>query len=352
LIACYGNTDRQQVERGCRIKVQFSHQLILNESPVLEVLALWCALLNPDRHADVLDLQAFAPELERHAALATPFAGRQQWHFAWLEFALVCPERQNLDTFLAQLHALEAESFLRMFLQQDIDAREARAALAGTAAMEACLVNLKLEASLSPLLLDTVSFRTKLALALQDLWANPAFSANLQELRQNGEYRQRLNAYADGMSDRHPLSYAQELMGKPFWNIADYRVYEFLPLHYISPFRLRLMDGDTMIYVDGLKRMARDDSDRQAALFDAYKILGDSTRLKILQLLYMKPMYGKEIATVLNLTTATISHHLEALSRLGLLNMEQVRQLKYFSTNLRGLRSLQQELESIIKNRS
>ncbi|MBI9015408.1 MAG: hypothetical protein JEZ08_24455 [Clostridiales bacterium] len=32
------------------------------------------------------------------------------------------------------------------------------------------------------------------------------------------------------MNKRHPLSYAQEIMGKNFWTISDYDEYEFIPV--------------------------------------------------------------------------------------------------------------------------
>lgn len=52
---------------------------------------------------------------------------------------------------------------------------------------------------------------------------------------------------------------------------------------------------------------------------DLLKALGHPTRLLILNLMRIKPRHGEELATILNLKPATISHHLAKLSAVGLL---------------------------------
>jgi len=54
-----------------------------------------------------------------------------------------------------------------------------------------------------------------------------------------------------------------------------------------------------------------------------FKALGHPARLLILNLLQMKPRHGEELATILNLKPATISHHLSKLSKAGLLESEK-----------------------------
>jgi hypothetical protein len=50
-----------------------------------------------------------------------------------------------------------------------------------------------------------------------------------------------------------------------------------------------------------------------------FKALGHPVRLLILNLVQMKPRHGEELATILNLKPATISHHLTKLTNVGLL---------------------------------
>ena len=49
-----------------------------------------------------------------------------------------------------------------------------------------------------------------------------------------------------------------------------------------------------------------------------FKALGHPARLLILSLVQVKPRHGEELAVILNLTPATISHHLALLSKAGL----------------------------------
>jgi ArsR family transcriptional regulator len=54
-----------------------------------------------------------------------------------------------------------------------------------------------------------------------------------------------------------------------------------------------------------------------------FKALGHPVRLLILNLLQMKPRHGEELATILNLNPATISHHISKLYEVGLLEVEK-----------------------------
>jgi len=56
-----------------------------------------------------------------------------------------------------------------------------------------------------------------------------------------------------------------------------------------------------------------------AARADLFKALGHPARLLILNLIRMKPRHGEELAMILNLNPATVSHHLSKLSGVGLL---------------------------------
>jgi len=56
---------------------------------------------------------------------------------------------------------------------------------------------------------------------------------------------------------------------------------------------------------------------------ELFKALGHPVRLLILNLLQMKPRHGEELATILNLKPATISHHLSKLTQVGLVKSEK-----------------------------
>lgn len=95
---------------------------------------------------------------------------------------------------------------------------------------------------------------------------------------------------------------------------------------------------------DGAERFA-DPADRWAALYTA---LGDPSRLKIVRLLGERPHYGQELAAALGMSTATISHHLDALNKTGALALERRAHRTYFTLDTQALRGLLREGERFV----
>lgn len=67
------------------------------------------------------------------------------------------------------------------------------------------------------------------------------------------------------------------------------------------------------------------------------KLLCDKSKVDILKMTANNPCYGKELATELNLTTATISYHVNTLMKLGLLKTELSSNRVYYSMNYEKL---------------
>ena len=63
------------------------------------------------------------------------------------------------------------------------------------------------------------------------------------------------------------------------------------------------------------------------------KALADPTRQKILEMLLEKEKTVSEVVEAFNLTQPTISHHLEILSRNGLLTFRKEGKQVYYRTN-------------------
>jgi ArsR family transcriptional regulator, arsenate/arsenite/antimonite-responsive transcriptional repressor len=62
-----------------------------------------------------------------------------------------------------------------------------------------------------------------------------------------------------------------------------------------------------------------------------FKALGHPVRLLILNLVKIKPRHGEELAAILNLNPATVSHHLSALSEVGLLDTRKDQYYQVYS---------------------
>ena len=62
-----------------------------------------------------------------------------------------------------------------------------------------------------------------------------------------------------------------------------------------------------------------------------FKALGHPARLLIINLIKMKPRHGEELAEILNLKAATISHHLGKLTEAGLLKSKKDQYYQIYS---------------------
>ena len=74
------------------------------------------------------------------------------------------------------------------------------------------------------------------------------------------------------------------------------------------------------------------------------KALADSSRLDVVGLLAQQPRSGDELATILNLTPSTISHHVARLQAAGLVSASAQQYYRIYTLNADALRSLVKEL--------
>lgn len=333
------------------MKVSFRHQLNIEYSRVIEALSLMCTLGKNMDHVDVMDFDEFEPIKVDNMSFFAKFSQLPQLRFAWLEFALLSFEREDVQLFIQEIRSNTPAKQLVTLLGHEVDESEAMSALSSPEEAIKLVNRYKYDESLIAIITSLSSVIDQFCDLLKTIDAYKPFNNKLDTLIQNKGYDALLEQFTKGTFERHPLSYAQEVMGKPFWNIADYTRYEFVPVYFISPYSMRLMDGDSMIFIQAINRRPRTPEAFLESVLDPLKSVSDATRLKILRMLYMHPMYGKEIAEALNLTTATVSHHLEALFQQGLVNVEKVKQIKYFSTNYTRLSRSLDEVTKYIKEK-
>lgn len=83
-------------------------------------------------------------------------------------------------------------------------------------------------------------------------------------------------------------------------------------------------------------------------LCSGLKLLSDPSKFEILRFIQNKKAYGQEIATELNLTTATISYHMNALLVLGLIKIEKVDNRVYYQMNRDAVNNLLDEAKNVL----
>ncbi len=85
------------------------------------------------------------------------------------------------------------------------------------------------------------------------------------------------------------------------------------------------------------------------------RALADPTRIRILGLLAERPMYGQELAKVLDVKPPTISHHIAPLVMAGLVRVRRENNYHYYELDSDGIQHLAestQHIVSMMKKRS
>lgn len=170
------------------------------------------------------------------------------------------------------------------------------------------------------------------------LWLKSKYDSNI--------YSDKIDEVFSKIQKNVPLDVSQSILGKKFYRISDYKAYYFVPLKHIT-YNMRLFNDQELWTFFPLIEV-----DRKISLNELTKLMSaisDKTRLQIINMVYDNSMYGKEIADKLNLKTPTVTHHINILMEVNLLNIEKVGQIKYFSLSKNKYQEIINSLENIHK---
>jgi DNA-binding transcriptional ArsR family regulator len=97
-----------------------------------------------------------------------------------------------------------------------------------------------------------------------------------------------------------------------------------VPSYYAAPFVIVVREGPEVVLVYGVRPAETDRGGRPIDLHTVkvLKALADETRLRILQLLTERPLYGQQLAEALGVSHPTVSHHMAQLRIAGLTRTE------------------------------
>jgi ArsR family transcriptional regulator, arsenate/arsenite/antimonite-responsive transcriptional repressor len=102
--------------------------------------------------------------------------------------------------------------------------------------------------------------------------------------------------------------------------------------------------SSTLELIDCCRPLASDtlDEDETDAIARLFKALSDPARVKIVNLLARseEPVCACEFVPALDLSQATVSHHLKKLTQAGFLDREQRGKWAYFSLNMEAAAQL------------
>ncbi len=90
-------------------------------------------------------------------------------------------------------------------------------------------------------------------------------------------------------------------------------------------------------------------SDEMKLLVVLGRALSDPTRIRILGLLAERPMYGQELAKVLDVKPPTVSHHLAPLVMAGLVRVRRENNYHYYELDSEGIQHLAESTQHIAR---
>ena len=123
------------------------------------------------------------------------------------------------------------------------------------------------------------------------------------------------------------------------------------PSYFSRPYNSLTRVGQTQLICYPLADDALDSAERltpPASAIRLYRALGDESRLRILRLLADRDRYLTEIATELELSKPTVSHHLAQLRSAGLVTVTQQGSLSYYTLRRERIREAGPELSSYL----
>jgi ArsR family transcriptional regulator, arsenate/arsenite/antimonite-responsive transcriptional repressor len=100
---------------------------------------------------------------------------------------------------------------------------------------------------------------------------------------------------------------------------------------------------------ENLENASKLSSEEMKLLVIMGRALADPTRIRILGLLAERPMYGQELAQVLDVKPPTVSHHIAPLEMAGLVRMRRENNYHYYELDGEGIEHLAESTQHIAK---
>jgi DNA-binding transcriptional ArsR family regulator len=183
----------------------------------------------------------------------------------------------------------------------------------------------------------TKSFKEDIVKLISEM-NNSTFVNKLDSLKE--DYSKHIEKMKARVKDKKPMDVSQEIMERQFKRKFDFKEYYFIPSYFIAPHKIRVFCLDAQMVVFALEKKESPINEVGDRISLVFKIISDRTRLEILRAITSEPTYGKLLAEKLNLTTATISHHIEVLKSVQLIKEKRIKNIKYFEANSEEIKKI------------
>ena len=197
--------------------------------------------------------------------------------------------------------------------------------------------------SVKALIYDTDNYKDSLLHLAKEIYKDDEFNRTIDSFA--NLYNRSAEDIRQKLLKTTPIDLAREIKGKNVANNRSFSHYYFLPSYFLHEFNITAWndENETFMLFYSVKTGEKVDHEEIDRVLSIFKSLSDGTRLQILQHLRSEPSYGKKLAEVLKLSTATISRQLEQLRSMNLITEEKSDNFKYFRLN-------NNEIDKLIKS--
>jgi DNA-binding transcriptional ArsR family regulator len=252
-------------------------------------------------------------------------------------FEFIVKERafDDIELLLLKISSYDDVSFIYTLLGEVLDQSVIQQVIENKLELEMLLkekpnlTNCKLK-DFELLFYQTKSFKADIVNLISEM-NNSLLLNKLNSL--NEDYSKHIEKTKIRLKDKSPMDVSQEIMERQFKRKFDFKEYYFIPAYFISPHKIRVFCTDAQMIVFSLEQRENPINEVGDKISLVFKIISDRTRLEILRAIISEPTYGKLLAEKLNLTTATISHHVEVLKSIQLITEKRIKNIKYFEAN-------------------
>ena len=204
------------------------------------------------------------------------------------------------------------------------------------------------ESFLKYMITNSEDYKNKTIKLLSDIY-NSGFEEKLIEQEQR--YEDSIEVLKQRLSGRNPIEVGEEIKGSKFSSKSNFSEYIFSPSYFFHHHNIISYNKNTYLMIYNINIDNSFDDGEAERLSTLLKVLSDKSRLEILRQLKRRPTYGKILSTRLNLTTATISRHLEQLKAINIIKEDKSNNVKYYYVNSDEVEKIFDEIRRFLSKR-
>lgn len=243
---------------------------------------------------------------------------------SFIDFVARTREFDDPDRLFSEVRRLPLKRFLSILLNEDLP----------ESALDECLADPRRAAyhvsrlsyfsrmpenDFSALFSDPETFREDLV-GFVAANRTEAFEARIRELAP--VYAGRVAALQSRLATESPVQVITDLKKHPPYR-TDHDRYIFVPSHFEGYMNISCEDEPQYLLLFSIVPSPSPADAAGSRIAERLRAVADRSRIDLLRLLATAPSYGKEIASRLGLTTATVSRHLDQLKKAGLVIEDQ-----------------------------